>query len=325
MRATNDTKNKKNVGAPAHRCPNKGITLIALIITIIVMLILVAVTINMAVNGGLFENAGQSVKETTIAHEKEKIQMGLTKIIIEKAVSDGDFTVTKEALESALATGTDNISVSDKRPGDEYPYIVTFNGNQYGIKENNEVEYLEAGIYNKYIYVTYVNEEAPTYSFKNVITQEDVDVEANATNTPYSIIGVATSEDGEYISSGNVEGKSGYLSIVDLQKADFEYTLNKFFKGDEVFYVKIQIGNNIEKIQKLAVIQGDIVKYEENFIGIEYIGTWHDIEDENCSAGRAKYTDVVGSDVSFVCLGNAFDIATIRNERSRANEYFNTR
>ncbi|MGN1301062.1 MAG: hypothetical protein ACI4U9_00805, partial [Clostridia bacterium] len=72
MRTTNDTKKQKNVGAPAYRCPNRGITLIALIITIIVMLILVAVTINMAVNGGLFEKAGQAVGETENAVNKEQ-------------------------------------------------------------------------------------------------------------------------------------------------------------------------------------------------------------------------------------------------------------
>ena len=52
--------NKKNLRQNAE----KGITLIALIITIIVMLILVAVTISMAVNGGLFEYAGKAVGET---------------------------------------------------------------------------------------------------------------------------------------------------------------------------------------------------------------------------------------------------------------------
>ena len=46
---------------------NKGITLIALIITIIVMLILVSVTISMAVNGGLFEQAGRAVSQTNNA------------------------------------------------------------------------------------------------------------------------------------------------------------------------------------------------------------------------------------------------------------------
>ena len=50
---------------------HKGITLIALVITIIVMLILVAVTINMAVNGGLFGYAGRATKDTELAKQGE--------------------------------------------------------------------------------------------------------------------------------------------------------------------------------------------------------------------------------------------------------------
>ena len=56
----------------AHHTSNKGITLIALIITIIVMLILVAVTISMAINGGLFEKVGQASQETQNAIDQEK-------------------------------------------------------------------------------------------------------------------------------------------------------------------------------------------------------------------------------------------------------------
>ena len=48
-----------------------GITLIALVITIIVMLILVAVTINMAINGGLFEKAGQAAQKYQGEQENE--------------------------------------------------------------------------------------------------------------------------------------------------------------------------------------------------------------------------------------------------------------
>ena len=51
---------------------NKGITLIALVITIIVMLILVAVTISMAVNGGLFEYASNAGAQTNAAVEAEQ-------------------------------------------------------------------------------------------------------------------------------------------------------------------------------------------------------------------------------------------------------------
>ena len=51
---------------------NKGITLIALVITIIVMLILVGVTISMAVNGGLFEYAGRAATKTNKAMQEEQ-------------------------------------------------------------------------------------------------------------------------------------------------------------------------------------------------------------------------------------------------------------
>ena len=51
---------------------NRGITLIALVITIIVMLILVAVTITMAINGGLFSYAGKAAVDTKTEIEKEK-------------------------------------------------------------------------------------------------------------------------------------------------------------------------------------------------------------------------------------------------------------
>ena len=51
---------------------NKGITLIALVITIIVMLILVGVTISMAVNGGLFDYAGKATGETKNALNAEQ-------------------------------------------------------------------------------------------------------------------------------------------------------------------------------------------------------------------------------------------------------------
>ena len=50
----------------------KGITLIALVITIIVMLILVAVTISMAINGGLFDYAGKATGDTKNEINKEQ-------------------------------------------------------------------------------------------------------------------------------------------------------------------------------------------------------------------------------------------------------------
>ena len=64
---------KMNVGVALHGDPQNGITLIALIITIIVMLILVGVTINVALNGGLFDKAKTATFETEMAQIQEQI------------------------------------------------------------------------------------------------------------------------------------------------------------------------------------------------------------------------------------------------------------
>ncbi len=55
----------------------KGITLIALIITIIVMLILVGVTVNIALNGGLFNKAKQATTQTQYEIDKEQLQIAV--------------------------------------------------------------------------------------------------------------------------------------------------------------------------------------------------------------------------------------------------------
>ena len=51
----------------------KGITLIALIITIILMLILAAVTIRITSDGKVFQHAGNAKNNVEIANEKEII------------------------------------------------------------------------------------------------------------------------------------------------------------------------------------------------------------------------------------------------------------
>ncbi len=64
----------------------KGITLIALIITIIVMLVLVGVTINVALTGGLFEKGEKAAYQTNVATIKEQVSL---KIAEELADNNG--------------------------------------------------------------------------------------------------------------------------------------------------------------------------------------------------------------------------------------------
>ena len=51
---------------------NKGVTLITLIITIIVLLILVGVSINLIIKGDLFDNAEKAVDGTNAKVEQEQ-------------------------------------------------------------------------------------------------------------------------------------------------------------------------------------------------------------------------------------------------------------
>lgn len=71
---------------------NKGITLVALVITIIVLLILAGVAINMAINSnGLFGKANEAAEKwnTSVTNEKETLQGLLDKIgVYEKVVGD---------------------------------------------------------------------------------------------------------------------------------------------------------------------------------------------------------------------------------------------
>ena len=59
----------------------KGITLVALIITIIVMLILVGVSISVALNGGLFDKARDAKTKTQAEQVKEAIALAKADIL----------------------------------------------------------------------------------------------------------------------------------------------------------------------------------------------------------------------------------------------------
>ncbi len=127
-------------------------------------------------------------------------------------------------------------------------------------------------------------------NFNRIITEGDIAVEKPG-YTNYTIEGISVSQDGEYVTSGSIEGKSGKLEIVgDINDATFSYTLTDFMQGDEVFYCKINIDGE-EHYKVINVIQNDSIIYEEDFVGIEipdeYTQYCKIVEDERFSGGKA--------------------------------------
>ena len=84
----------------------KGITIISLVITIALMLILAGVTVNMAMNGGLFSYARKAKQNTEIADEKESVQKA--NIIVKENSKTGKITVEKiqKAIDQVTNEGT---------------------------------------------------------------------------------------------------------------------------------------------------------------------------------------------------------------------------
>ncbi len=104
-----------------------GITLIALIITIIVMLILVGVTISVALNGGLFTTAQDAATRTIIEAEKEQLLESVVASMGENAKVD--FTKLDSSLPTGEWSGKNGIYTSPKE-------------NKYRVKEDGTIEYI---------------------------------------------------------------------------------------------------------------------------------------------------------------------------------------
>jgi len=91
MKKSNAKLNNRNVGDAAHGDP-KGITLISLVITIIVLIILAGVAINLSIgDNGLFRKAQQATQEYANEQAKEQTEIAKVSNEIDKNI-DGNRT-----------------------------------------------------------------------------------------------------------------------------------------------------------------------------------------------------------------------------------------
>ncbi len=156
-------KNKQKSHISLRTSDHKGITLIALIITIIVMLILVGVTITVVLNTGLFDKAKEGTNKTEIEMDKETLQAAIVASIDTNSMQIADSTTLEENLPEGWEV---------KQNGNDEYTATSPNNNVFKVKGNGEIKELnnEEGtkigvVYNKY-YSGYTpgdfNKEYPT-------------------------------------------------------------------------------------------------------------------------------------------------------------------
>lgn len=76
---------------------NKGVTLVALVITIIVLLILAGVTLSMVMgDSGIFSKANKASSETTISSAKDAVRLATLEAVTDQYDDNGAITTAKE-------------------------------------------------------------------------------------------------------------------------------------------------------------------------------------------------------------------------------------
>ena len=125
---------------------NKGITLVALVVTIIVILILAGVSISMLTGqNGILKRATEANNTTEVASEKEGIQMAIT---ASQMASDNYTSIKKDGLQSKLNSyfGKEKTTLEDNKDGS---YTVTMNNSKrkYTIEDDGSI--IE-GVYDKW-------------------------------------------------------------------------------------------------------------------------------------------------------------------------------
>ena len=139
MKEKNNIKSK-NTRLKELKKSSKGITLIALVITIIVLLILAGVSIAMLTgDNGILTQASEAKDENIKGQEKEQIRLAMQSKKMEKMADNIERTVTAEELQKQLiADGAKNVTVE---AGENGNLVVKYadSKNEYTVNQNGEI------------------------------------------------------------------------------------------------------------------------------------------------------------------------------------------
>ena len=209
----------------------KGITLVALVITIIVLLILAMVSIKIVMDGGLISKAKESTSQHTIAAEKETIQTGYAAYQIELAQKgtaelkvEGEATVTPKGEDWSVTFRKTNNEYELKKDG---TITLTKQGNgstTVGWKDNGDRTFTKGDVTVKIgDKVTYnTGEEKSTTVDKEKSGYSSDQTFKTEKNLGWRVLGINTKGEIELISDNPtsnelyLENETGYLNAEDI-------------------------------------------------------------------------------------------------------------
>lgn len=246
------------------RKSNKGITLIALIITIILMLILAGVVINLTLGeNGLLTVANKGKKEYEEASIIEKVEIALAEYNTNKLIIDEDVDVD-DALQTLLNNKIFDNILEDDDIGIIKNYEITL------IKENDNIVIKDIQITDGSTRIRY------SYNQKQY-TNEDIEIKITASGNVVKLV------------------KPGDIEELAIDgKIEATYTVKE--NGKYVFKIQDTEGNIkeeeivINKIDKLPP-KDFTIEVQNTQTGIKVIANTEDSEanDKNAKSGIKKY------------------------------------
>ena len=202
----------------------RGITLIALVITIVIIMILAGVTINLVVgNNNLFDKAKSTQKIQTVAGIKEALELEKVDIQVESKKVDLDTYLEQ------ISTGKKNYNLSFKEKVDEKNAEIIVNDEYKFLvkdKENGDVEIIYDGIAKADDLTisskngTYTYPNSGTFEVTNNTSRGELTVSSDASNIATASI------DGNTITV-KPETVAGKANIIVKSAANGEYAENK--------------------------------------------------------------------------------------------------
>ena len=202
----------------------RGITLIALVITIVIIMILAGVTINLVVgNNNLFDKAKSTQKIQTVAGIKEALELEKVDIQVESKKVDLDTYLEQ------ICTGKKNYNLSSKEKVDEKNAEIIVNDEYKFLvkdKENGDVEIIYDGIAKADDLTisskngTYTYPNSGTFEVTNNTSRGELTVSSDASNIATASI------DGNTITV-KPETVAGKVNIIVRSSANGEYAENK--------------------------------------------------------------------------------------------------
>ena len=226
---------------------NKGITLIALVITVIVLIILAGVAISMlSGDNGLLTKAAEAREKTEQAAYEENLSLAITQYYMDNNREE----TLEEFLQDENKSGLENVKIYSD---DAENVIGTYNDKVFYIDENNNIE-----IYNENLVTNGFLEMGSNKNFANMTYNEDgyLSYESDYGATMISSEFIAIDPNKEYFQSVTVKSSNDnaryYVGIYEYDEDknliygyNYTYTNNTLTElaqdlnnGDTKIYIK---------------------------------------------------------------------------------------